>query len=293
MSPSIKELLLYHLDHTYDQDAMSPSLSSAVRGLTPAQAAWKPSAARHSIWQIVRHVAHWKEATLSALDGHPVDYDEWNKADWQEASGNQQDWEGDVERLQRVSAETGARLNQMDNETLSRPVKWYKRSSRTYPIAHRLLNQATHDIYHAGQIQYLFALQEIPVEELTAAASRNDIQRLARLVGGHPGVVNDLSRDGWTAVHVASYFGQKDAVQFLLEHGASPNIVSRNPEAKTPLHSAVTGVGDRSAIVLLLLRHGADLAVRDAEGHLGIDLARREGDAEVVKLLERKSAEAG
>lgn len=293
MNVSSKELLLYHLDHTYAVDSMSNSLASAVRGLTPAQAAWKPSAARHSIWQIVRHLAHWKQATLSALDGTPVDYDAWNQADWQEVSGGEADWERDVEHLRQVSDELRARVERMDDEALSTAINWYKRSARPYPVAHRLLNQATHDIYHAGQIQYVFALQEIPVEELTAAASRNDMHRLARLIGSHVGVVNDLSRDGWTALHVASYFGQKDAVQFLLEHGASPRIVSRNPEAKTPLHSAVVGVGDRGAIARLLLGRGADPGVRDADGLTVVDLARREGDAEVVTLLQRKSGEAG
>lgn len=162
---SSKELLLHHLDHTYEKDALSPSLSSAVRGVTSAQAAWKPSPDRHSIWQIVRHIPHWKEAFISALDGNPVDYDEWNQADWQKVSGVPQDWERDVERLRVISEKLRARVEAMDDETLFTAIQWYKRSSRTSPVAHRLLYLADHDVYHAGKIHYLFALQEIPVEE--------------------------------------------------------------------------------------------------------------------------------
>lgn len=283
----MKELLLYHIEHTFEKEAMQTSLSLAVSGLTAAQAAWKPSADRHSIWQIVRHVIHWKEAQISALDGKPLDYDERNCADWQEVVGDQRDWEADVERLATISEEIRARVRAMDEETLAQGIRWYKQSLRPRPVAIRLLELATHDIYHAGQIQYLFALQEIPVEEFTMAASRNDIGRLERLLRKQGNVVTGYSRDGWTALHVACYFAQKEAVQFLLTRGASVNAVSRNDQAHTPLHSAVTGIANRREIVMLLLQHGADVAARDAKGSAPLDLARQEEDAEVVHLLER------
>lgn len=287
MKISMKELLLYHIEHTFEKEAMQTSLSLAVSGLTAAQAAWKPSADRHSIWQIVRHVIHWKEAQISALDGKPLDYDERNRADWQEVVGDQRDWEADVERLATISEEIRARVRAMDEETLAQGIRWYKQSLRPRPVAIRLLELATHDIYHTGQIQYLFALQEIPVEEFTMAASRNDIGRLERLLRKQGNVVAGYSRDGWTALHVACYFAQKEAVQFLLTRGASINAVSRNDQAHTPLHSAVTGVANRRAMVMLLLQHGADVAARDAKGSTPLDLARQEEDAEVVHLLER------
>lgn len=287
MKISMKELLLYHIEHTFEKEAMQTSLSLAVSGLTAAQATWKPSADRHSIWQIVRHVIHWKEAQISALDGKPLDYDERNRADWQEVVGDQRDWEADVERLATISEEIRARVRTMDEETLAQGIRWYKQSLRPRPVAIRLLELATHDIYHTGQIQYLFALQEIPVEEFTMAASRNDIGRLERLLRKQGNVVAGYSRDGWTALHVACYFAQKEAVQFLLTRGASVNAVSRNDQAHTPLHSAVTGVANRRAMVMLLLQHGADVAARDAKGSTPLDLARQEEDAEVVHLLER------
>lgn len=106
-----KELLLHHLDHTFEKEAyFYTSLTLAVRGLTSAQAAWKPSPGRHSIWQIVRHVAHWKKAAISALDGNPLDYDERNRADWQEVMGDQRDWEVDLGRLGAISQEIRARV---------------------------------------------------------------------------------------------------------------------------------------------------------------------------------------
>lgn len=283
----MKDLLFYHLEHTFEKEAMQTSLSLAVSGLTAAQAAWKPAADRHSIWQIVRHLIHWKEAQISALDGQPLDYDERNRADWQEVVGDQRDWEADVERLGTISQEIRARAGAMDEAALAEGIKWYKQSPRPRPIAIRLLELATHDIYHTGQIQYLFALQEIPVEEFTMAASRNDIGRLERLLEKQGNVVNGYSRDGWTALHVACYFAQTEAVQFLVAHGASVNAVSRNDQANTPLHSAVTGIAKRREVVMLLLQHGADVTARDAKGSTPLDLARQEEDANVVELLQR------
>jgi DinB superfamily len=65
----LKDLLLTHLDYTFEKEAWQPSLAMAVRGLTAAQAAWRPGPNRHSIWQIVRHVTRWKQATLAAWRG--------------------------------------------------------------------------------------------------------------------------------------------------------------------------------------------------------------------------------
>ncbi|HEV8338215.1 MAG TPA: ankyrin repeat domain-containing protein [bacterium] len=283
-----KELLLHHLDHTFEKESSQLPLAMAVRGLTAAQAAWKPSPDRHSIWQIVRHLTHWKEGVIAALDGKPLAYEERNRTDWQEVAGAHRDWEADVERLKAISHEIRARVEEMDDATLSREIKWYQESRRSRPILTRLLDIATHDIYHTGQIQYLFAIQEIPVEEFAAAAALNDVGRLERILQKDGTVLSAFTRDGWTALHFACAFGRTEAVQFLLALGATVNAVSRNDDATTPLHLAVGGVGTRREKATLLIQHGADLAAHDAGGKTPLDLAREEGDADLVTLLQAK-----
>ena len=285
MAFTTKDLLLFHLDHTFEKESGQPSLAQAVVGLTSAQAAWKPSPARHSIWQITRHVAHWKEGFIAALDGHPLDYDRWNRRDWQEISGTQHEWERDVSHLHAISREVRARLDGLDEERLSQSIKWYAQSASPRPIATRFLQLATHDIYHSGQIQYLFALQEIPVEELAATASRDDVRRMERILASDASVVNSFSRDGWTALHVACYFGMTEAVRFLLSRGASATAVSHNAERQTPLHSTVGGIAHRAEIVRLLIGAGADPTARDASGKTPLEAARTRGEAAVVALL--------
>src|SRR5687768_17217136 len=99
---TVKELVLDHLEYTFEKEAWQPPLAMAVHGLTAARASWKPSPERHSIWQILRHVTQWKEGVLAALDGNPPDYDVLTQTDWQEIGDGDGAWQADVDRLHAV-----------------------------------------------------------------------------------------------------------------------------------------------------------------------------------------------
>lgn len=60
-----KDLLLYLLEYTYEKEGAYPPLTTALAGVTAAQASWKPAGERHSIWQIVRHMPEWIEEASS------------------------------------------------------------------------------------------------------------------------------------------------------------------------------------------------------------------------------------
>lgn len=160
---TLKELVVDHVHTTlYVEDwQWQPSLSEAVEGLTAAQAAWKPASERHSIWQIVRHLTLWKRGVLSAWDGAPPDMARLEADDWQEITGGEQDWERDRRTLLEISAQLLTRAQALDDAALSRPIVWYT-SGATQPLATRVIHTTTHDVYHAGQIRYLRALQGIP-----------------------------------------------------------------------------------------------------------------------------------
>ncbi len=159
-----KDLLLNHLEYTFQREAWQPSLAMAVQRLTAAQASWKPGPDRHSIWQIVRHLTRWKRATLEAWRGaQPLfrgrevtaRFKEIMRTDWQDASGNDADWQADVRALEEVSQAIQERAQALDLESLLQPFP----GEEWGPAVLRVLRMATHDIYHAGQIQYLRALQ--------------------------------------------------------------------------------------------------------------------------------------
>jgi uncharacterized damage-inducible protein DinB len=159
---AVKDLVLDHLEHTFEKEAWQPSLALAVEGLTAAQAAWKPAPPRHSIWQIVRHVLHWKRGVLASWDGAPVDYEDLERTDWPEAAGDESAWQADLRELHAQYQEFHRRLRAVDDAALAQPVIPYRgRPEWAQPPAVRLVRVCTHDVYHAGQIRYLRALQGV------------------------------------------------------------------------------------------------------------------------------------
>jgi hypothetical protein len=155
---TIGDVLEHLLEYSFEKESWQPSLSMAVDGLTASQAAWKPAPPRHSIWQIVRHVARWKAALLQAWERQPPDYDDLDRTDWQEVAGDDAAWQADVRQLHELSEHVKARLVSLDGVEVQGMLTWYE---KPMPIPFMLIRVATHDIYHAGQIRYLRALQGI------------------------------------------------------------------------------------------------------------------------------------
>src|SRR5256886_17333130 len=115
-----KDLLLYLLEYTYEKEGSYPPLPVALGGLTPVQASWKPAQERHSIWQIVRHMAHWMEAVLQALEDQPQVYEDLQRSDWRAASGDERGWQADVGRPYSAPRRFKDRLLSVTDEDISK-----------------------------------------------------------------------------------------------------------------------------------------------------------------------------
>ncbi len=153
---TLREVVLRQLDYTFEQEDWYPPLTVAIRGLTAKQAAWKPAPGRHSIWQIVRHVTHWKRPLLDRWAGLQPDYTKIEATDWEEMDGDEAAWQADVKALHEVSRKLRAAIEQMDDEELLRPP-----AGGDKPKLFSALDAATHDAYHAAQIRYIRALQGV------------------------------------------------------------------------------------------------------------------------------------
>ena len=101
--------------------------------------------------------------------------------------------------------------------------------------------------------------------------------------------INAYSKDGFTALHFASYFGQPDAARLLLESGAKVDAVAKNPTQVMPLHSAASSRNLEAA--RLLLEHGAPVNARQQGGWAPIHAAAQNGDRDMVQLLLQHGAE--
>lgn len=285
---TMKDLLVTHLEYSFEKEGWQPPLWMAVQGLTAEQGAWKPSPERHSIWQIVRHVVWWKRGVLKAWAGDPPSNETLVEEDWKEVKGTQAEWVADVNALRETYEEFRSRLLAADEEGLQRTLRWYEQAGQSQAVGLRLIHVFSHDLYHAGQIQYLRALQELPTDRFYTAAVEGNVARMTEVLGTHPDLLNSPDRDGWTALHLAAYFGRLEAVRFLLNKGAVVRGVSKNARAATTLHTALSA--RRTEIATLLLERGADLEATAAEGNTPLHAAAEAGSPEAVELLVGRGA---
>ena len=123
-----------------------------------------------------------------------------------------------------------------------------------------------------------------PELDVFEAAAVGDAARIRVLVRARSALVTAVSGDGWTALHLAAYFGQGEAVERLLAVGADPRVPSRNRLANTALHAALAGRGNLRIIAALIAR-GADVETPAAGGYRPLHLAAARGDVGIIDML--------
>ena len=68
--PNAIQILLALVDEAFDRQAWhGPTLRGSLRGVTPAQAQWRPAPGRHNIRELTVHAAYWKYAVRRRLNG--------------------------------------------------------------------------------------------------------------------------------------------------------------------------------------------------------------------------------
>ena len=150
--------------------------------------------------------------------------------------------------------------------------------------------------------------------DIFEASALGDVARLNRLLADDGGLVKARSADGFTPLHLACFFGQLEAAEILVQHGADTNAVS--PSRIAVIHSAAAS--RNAALLKLVLRGGAnpnsqqqrvytalheaamhnsveraqalldagaDPAVKSDAGQTAAEMAVQNGNREVVELL--------
>jgi uncharacterized protein len=124
------------------------------------------------------------------------------------------------------------------------------------------------------------------------AAALGRLDRVRELLNLEGGFVDLWSPDGFTALHLAAFFGHEDVAAELLRRGADVDAVSRNPNLSVQaIHSAAAG--NHLGIVRLLLDHGADPNAVQEGGFRPIHAAAQNGNDELYALLVERGADEG
>ncbi len=107
---------------------------------------------------------------------------------------------------------------------------------------------------------------------------------LAGILARDASQANARSGDGWTPLHLAGFFGQREAAELLLGRGASVSAVSGGQEKNQPLHAALAGACD-PVIVKAIVARGADVNATAATGVTPLHIAASRGNDELVRFL--------
>jgi uncharacterized damage-inducible protein DinB len=152
------EELMFLIDQSYIKKAWhGPNLRGSVRGLTADQAAWRPGKNRHNIWEIVVHCAYWKYVVRRRILGEkrgsfPLKGSNWFKS----AEGHSAaEWRQDLELLETCHNSMRSAITQLGPGNLYRIPSGSKVSNLAI-----IIGIASHDVYHAGQIQLIKRLHE-------------------------------------------------------------------------------------------------------------------------------------
>jgi ankyrin repeat protein len=122
-----------------------------------------------------------------------------------------------------------------------------------------------------------------PAMDVFDAAALGHLDRLRARLDEDPEAVRAYATDGFTALHLAAFFGKPEAAKALLDAGADVAAYGTNPLANQPLHAAAAG--RHIEVSRLLVAAGAPVDTTQHGGYTPLHEAAQHGDVELVELL--------
>ncbi len=114
-----------------------------------------------------------------------------------------------------------------------------------------------------------------------SALGRLDV--IQRQVKKRPAVINWFSRDGFTPLQLACFFGREESALWLMEQGADVDAVAKNPQGISPIHAAAAN--GNLAIIQALLANGADVNAKQHNDFTPLHTAADHGSVEMAQLF--------
>jgi ankyrin repeat protein len=122
-----------------------------------------------------------------------------------------------------------------------------------------------------------------PDLDIFEGAALGRIDRVRAALDDDPLAVRAFSPDGFTALHLAAFFGKPEIARALLDAGAPVDAYTTNDLANQPLHAAAAG--RHLEVCRLLLAAGADVNATQHGGYTPLHEAAHPGDIVMVELV--------
>jgi len=122
------------------------------------------------------------------------------------------------------------------------------------------------------------------------AATLGDLPRLRALLAADPALARAFSNDGFTALHLTTFFSQLEAAEELLRFGADVDAVANNGMKVAVINSAAAS--GRTDVVKLLLRAGANPNAKQQMGWTALHAAAAHDNVEMALALLEAGADA-
>jgi uncharacterized damage-inducible protein DinB len=144
-------LLANHIKRTVTGPMWHGSaLAEVLAGVTHAEAAARPLANTHTIWELVAHVTAWAEIAHARLKGERI-ADPTAAEDWPPVPpADEAAWQAAIERLQTSHRELARAVRHLDPATIESKVP-----GLDYTVSNLLHGVIEHGTYHGGQMALL------------------------------------------------------------------------------------------------------------------------------------------
>ena len=135
-----------------------PAVKELLAEVSATQAAARPIASAHSIWELMLHIEAWENVAIAAISGiampkpMPPEQDFPKVTDKSEAAFKKAN-----ERLFEVNQKLGGAIEKFDAKRLEDTVP-----GRAYDFYHLFHGMTQHALYHAGQIALLKKTEQAP-----------------------------------------------------------------------------------------------------------------------------------
>jgi hypothetical protein len=153
-------LLLNLIDQAFDHQAWhGTNLRGSIRRVRAEDAAWRPAPGRHNIWETVVHAAYWKYIVRRRILSEARGSFQLEGSNWfvrpTDGKPSDEEWKKDVKLLVEAHLSMRAAVAGLTDAQLKVTPKGSQVSNAAI-----IMGIASHDLYHAGQIQLLKKLRK-------------------------------------------------------------------------------------------------------------------------------------